>query len=65
MAVPMPMSGYGAMLAVPDVTERKQSEMALENSVRQFHSLYDNMAEGVALHSRWSMMILETCELHH
>jgi diguanylate cyclase (GGDEF)-like protein/PAS domain S-box-containing protein len=51
MAVPMPMPGYGAMLAVLDVTERKRAEMALENSVRQFHSLYDNMAEGVALHS--------------
>ena len=34
-----------------DITERKHNEAALEKSVQKFNSLFDNMAEGVALHS--------------
>jgi len=33
-----------------DVTERKRAEAALTASEEHFHSLFDNMAEGVALH---------------
>jgi PAS domain S-box-containing protein len=34
-----------------DITERKRNEAALRDSVRQFNSLFDNMTEGVALHT--------------
>ena len=34
-----------------DITERKQAEEALQISEARFHSLFDNMTEGVALHS--------------
>ena len=34
-----------------DITERKQADLALREGERRFHSLFDNMAEGVALHS--------------
>jgi len=34
-----------------DVTEGKQADFALRDSERRFHSLFDNMAEGVALHT--------------
>jgi diguanylate cyclase (GGDEF)-like protein/PAS domain S-box-containing protein len=34
-----------------DITERKLNEAALQESVRQFNSLFDNMTEGVALHT--------------
>jgi diguanylate cyclase (GGDEF)-like protein/PAS domain S-box-containing protein len=34
-----------------DISERKRNSAALEESARRFHSLFDNMAEGVALHS--------------
>jgi PAS domain S-box-containing protein len=34
-----------------DITERKQADLALRDGERRFHSLFDNMAEGVALHS--------------
>ncbi len=34
-----------------DITGRKQNEAALKESVRQFNSLFDNMTEGVALHT--------------
>ncbi|MBU1040207.1 MAG: EAL domain-containing protein [Proteobacteria bacterium] len=36
---------------IEDITERRRAELALEESVRQFNSLFDNMTEGVALHS--------------
>jgi diguanylate cyclase (GGDEF)-like protein/PAS domain S-box-containing protein len=36
---------------IEDVTERRQAVQALEWSVRQFNSLFDNMTEGVALHT--------------
>ena len=34
-----------------DITERKEADLALREGERRFHSLFDNMAEGVALHS--------------
>ncbi|OGR34727.1 MAG: hypothetical protein A2051_04600 [Desulfovibrionales bacterium GWA2_65_9] len=34
-----------------DITERKQAEIELQESARRFHSLFDNMTEGAALHS--------------
>lgn len=33
-----------------EIAERKQTEEALRNSEQRFHSLFDNMDEGVALH---------------
>jgi PAS domain S-box-containing protein len=33
-----------------DITQRKQAELALRDSEERFHNLFDNMAEGVALH---------------
>ena len=34
-----------------DITERRQADLALREGERRFHSLFDNMAEGVALHT--------------
>ena len=34
-----------------DITERKEADLALREGERRFHSLFDNMAEGVALHT--------------
>jgi PAS domain S-box-containing protein len=34
-----------------DITERRQADLALRDGERRFHSLFDNMAEGVALHN--------------
>ncbi|MBU1041503.1 MAG: PAS domain S-box protein [Proteobacteria bacterium] len=34
-----------------DITERKEADLALRAGERRFHSLFDNMAEGVALHT--------------
>ncbi|MBI5520528.1 MAG: EAL domain-containing protein [Desulfovibrio sp.] len=34
-----------------DMSQRKRDREALEESARRFHSLFDNMAEGVALHT--------------
>ncbi len=34
-----------------DITERKQAEIELQESAQRFHSLFDNMTEGAALHS--------------
>jgi PAS domain S-box-containing protein len=33
-----------------DITDRKQAEKALQESEEHFHSLFENMSEGVALH---------------
>jgi diguanylate cyclase (GGDEF)-like protein/PAS domain S-box-containing protein len=41
----------GVVLNVRDITERKRNEAALQESVRQFNLLFDNMTEGVALHT--------------
>jgi two-component system sensor histidine kinase/response regulator len=34
-----------------DITERKEADLALREGERRFRSLFDNMAEGVALHT--------------
>ena len=34
-----------------DITDRKLADLALRESEASFHSLFDNMAEGVALHT--------------
>ncbi|HWR03524.1 MAG TPA: EAL domain-containing protein [Humidesulfovibrio sp.] len=34
-----------------DISQRKRDRAALVESARRFHSLFDNMAEGVAMHS--------------
>ncbi len=45
----------GAVLGVEgtfrDITERTRNQAALKESMRQFNSLFDNMTEGVALHT--------------
>ena len=40
----------GAIESVRDITEWKKAENGLRSSEEKFHSLYDNMLEGVALH---------------
>jgi PAS domain S-box-containing protein len=40
----------GVIGTVHDITERKLTEKALHESEKLFHSLFDNMCEGVALH---------------
>ncbi len=34
-----------------DISQRKRDRAALEESAKRFHSLFDNMAEGAAMHS--------------
>jgi len=34
-----------------DITDRKKTDLALSESEQRFHSLFENMEEGVALHS--------------
>jgi len=36
--------------SIQDITDRKKAEEELSNSEERFHSLFDNMGEGVALH---------------
>lgn len=40
----------GAIESIRDITEWKKAENSLRSSEEKFHSLYDNMLEGVALH---------------
>ncbi len=40
----------GAIESIRDITEWKKAENSLRSSEEKFHSLYDNMREGVALH---------------
>jgi len=49
-AAPIPVENYGVAIAYNDVTERLKAEEALHKSEKRFHSLFDNMGEGVALH---------------
>ncbi|WP_459855497.1 bifunctional diguanylate cyclase/phosphodiesterase [Humidesulfovibrio idahonensis] len=46
-AVPWVDGGFAAIFE--DITQRMRDQAALEESARRFHSLFDNMAEGVAL----------------
>lgn len=48
-AAPVPIENYGVAIAYSDITDRKKVEKALVISEERFHSLFDNMAEGVAL----------------
>ncbi len=49
-AAPVPIENYGIAIAYNDITERKRAEAALTVSEEHFHSLFNNMSEGVALH---------------
>ena len=40
----------GAVVAMRDITERRQAEQSLRESETRYRSLFDNMAEGFALH---------------
>ena len=40
----------GAIESIRDITEWKKAEKSLRSSEEKFHSIYDNMLDGVALH---------------
>ncbi len=50
-ATGMLLNGAGVVITVcRDISERKAAERALRDSEQRFHTLFDSMAEGVALH---------------
>lgn len=46
-ANPVPLEGYGVIIAYGDITERKRAEEALRVSEEKYRNLFETMAEGV------------------